>query len=106
MIALISAILWRPSESSRVWLFSIFIVGLLSLLLFLFSHLWVLRSSIAVAFAGGGVLVVYSCLAISTGILGNRIFRPPWRYASLLIAIYGMLVLLQRLKIYWLIHRK
>jgi len=106
LIALIIAILWHPPGASKAFLIVAFTFGLLSLSLFQFSYLWALRSSLAVAFAGGAILVVYSCLAIATGILGNRIFPAPWSYASVIVAIYGVLVLFQRMKFYWLIRHK
>jgi hypothetical protein len=105
-MALLTALLSRQPVGAKFWLTTIFMIGLASLFLFQLAYQLAARTSIAIGFAGGAVFVIYGCLAVSTGLLGNRVFPAPWKYVSLIVSVHGILLLLQRLRIYWLIIRR
>jgi hypothetical protein len=105
VVALLTSLLSRQPVGVKLWLTTIVAIGLVSLFLFQLAYQLAARTSIAIGFAGGAVIEIYACLAVSSGLLGNRVFPAPWKYASLIVSVYGILILLQRLRTYWLIHR-
>ena len=106
LVALIVSIFERTAGIARDVLILIFVLGLVSTVGFRFALLWILWKSGGVGFAGGAVFEVHSLMAIATGILGSLIFQRPWNTLPLIIAMYGLWVLVGRLRIYWLLRNK
>ena len=105
MIALLIACLKPPGLVRRAFLFPVLVTGFLSFGVFVFLYFWAARSS-AVGFGGGAVFEVCGLLGIASSVLGFLLLASRWKYLFCLPFLYGVTILIERLRVDWLLKHR